>query len=119
MKRLIPLLLLPALAAAEETLLICSGEVISQLDAGVPQDVELIDAISLEIDGDYVDTDGYLSKLRYRDEKTWIWAFDVDEETWFYNLNINTGKLKKRITLKGDGSIVKVLQWRCRVVPQL
>ena len=119
MKRLIPLLLLPVLAGADETLLICSGEIDAQLDAGVPESVELTDAVSLVVDGDYVDTDGYLSKFHYRDDKTWIWAFDVGEETWYYDFTIKTGKLRKRTALKLGGLFVKVLQWRCRVVPQL
>jgi hypothetical protein len=124
LKILIPLLLsLPAIASAEETLLICEGESVQWWDDEEPHNSTLKDEITLVINGNYVETNGHRVEFSYKDGTTWVWGFEWkfitgDVSKWLFNLNTVSGALKKiAYPTTGDTNRVQsIAEYRCRKV---
>lgn len=98
MKQLIILtMLLPALAMANETLLVCDGKTIEHYPN--PVAAPLSEQMTLTIAGDYVSVSGR-GPIRFdiRDGDVWVWSTTIVDEDWLYNLNTISGQLTKIVT---------------------
>ncbi len=88
-------LLLPATTFGE-TLLVCEGD---QTYIYESQRTEHLTAsISMIISGNYVEmSDVGVIEMSNNAGITWVWAKDLSEEYWLYNLDTVSGKLKKMV----------------------
>ena len=112
-------LLITSHAFADETLLVCDGESVEWWDEGVHRTGGLDDELTLAINGNNVETDSILVHFSNRDGTTWVWTFDVGEQTWLFNLNTISGRLTKYVSPKGKTSpLIRIVEWRCSRVEQ-